>query len=268
MKTCLVRSAPLQSYGLVCATGLLLSGAALHATVVDLTTAGSSGTIGQSYFQQIDPQSTGTGVIDPFLRLQANTSEQGYNTSADNPPFDAKTGIWTHNLKMTDLDLVTLDNQSYYRFLLDINQNRGGDSELLTLHTLQLYTGSVGSQATTDLSQLGTLRYDMDNAALGGAADSKIELNYILNPGSGAGDMFAYIPTSLLAGANAMDYVYLYCEFGPNHDSNDGFEEWSLLRSIPTQPVPEPGTIISGLLLMGGLCWMERRRLKQLLHRA
>jgi hypothetical protein len=226
----------LQSYGLVCATGLLLSGAALHAEVVDLTTAGSSGTIGQSFFQQIDPQSTGTGVIDPFLRVQANTSEQGYNTSASSPPFDAKAGTWTHNLKMTDLDLVTLNNQTYYRFLLDINQNQGGDSELLTLHTLQLYTGAVGSQTTTDLSQLGTLRYDMDSAVLGGAADSKIELNYLLNPGSGAGDMFAYIPTSLFLGADAMDYVYLYCEFGPNYDSNDGFEEWSIQAPRPPSP--------------------------------
>jgi len=268
MKTPSNRGVPLRSYGLCCATGLLLTGAAAQATIVDLTTTGSSGFIGQSFFQQIDPQTTGTGVIDPFLRVQANGMEQGYNSSGT-PQWDAKTGPWTHNIKMTDLDLVSLNNQNYYRFLLDINQNRGGDNELLTMHSLQLYTSPIGSQTTTDLSQLGTLRYDMDNAAFGGASDSKVELNFILNPGSGAGDMFAYIPTSLFAGANAMDYVYLYTQFGPNYDSNDGFEEWALIRSsTPTQPVPEPGTILSGLLLLGGLGFMERGRLKQLLQRA
>ena len=54
---------------------------------LNLTTAGSSGQLvstvgGNAFFQQIPPQSTGTGVIDSFLRVQANTAEDGFNTSS------------------------------------------------------------------------------------------------------------------------------------------------------------------------------------------
>ncbi len=50
---------------------------------LDLTTAGSSGYIDLAYFVQIDPQTTGTGVIESFVRLSTNQAvSQGYNTDA------------------------------------------------------------------------------------------------------------------------------------------------------------------------------------------
>ena len=50
---------------------------------LDLTTAGSSGYIDIAYFVQIEPQTTGTGVIEPFVRLSTNQGmSQGYNTDA------------------------------------------------------------------------------------------------------------------------------------------------------------------------------------------
>ncbi|MHC4328404.1 MAG: hypothetical protein ACYSWW_09820, partial [Planctomycetota bacterium] len=42
---------------------------AIAAPTLDLTTSGSDGYIDLAYFVQIDAQSTGTGVIDPFVRL-------------------------------------------------------------------------------------------------------------------------------------------------------------------------------------------------------
>src|SRR5262249_50719966 len=80
------------------AAGLFVSGATQGwaAITVDLTTAGSfysnTGALGGQFIvQQISPQSTGTGVIDPFLSVQSKGSEQGYNTD-NGTPLDTKRG--------------------------------------------------------------------------------------------------------------------------------------------------------------------------------
>jgi VPDSG-CTERM motif len=238
------------------AMGVLATSA--HAAVIDLTTAGSSGTVNGALFQQIDPQSTGTGVIEPFLRLQANGTEEGYNTGF-NPPFpDVKTGTWTHELQVKDIPIVTIGGVQYYQFLLDINQNRGGNGEFLSLNEIQLYTRPTQLlNPTTNLATLGTLRYDLDALPAG---DSTIELNFLLNPGSGAGDMFMNIPVAFFGGAPATDFVYLYTAFGNPNPSNDGFEEWAVLRG-PSNPVPDGG-LTAGMLGFAMLAvGMLRRKL-------
>jgi hypothetical protein len=180
---------------------------------------------------------------------------------------------------MSDLDVVTIGSQTYFKFLLDINEDMGSNHELLSLDRLQIYTTSVGSQTTTTLNNANTvnqtlglasaqLRYSLDDNVLG--IDNVVNLDYSRNQGSGTGDMIAYIPTQLFAGAGANDFVVLYSQFGTTYASNtgfdtsDGFEEWWVLRS---QPIPEPATVISGLFLMVGLCWMERGRVKGLMAR-
>src|SRR5260370_41101136 len=61
-----------------------------------------SGTINGAQFVFTTPQPTGTGVIQPFLRLENSPVEQGYNTSGGTP-FDDKAGPWTHDLTFGDL---------------------------------------------------------------------------------------------------------------------------------------------------------------------
>ena len=67
------------------------------AGVCDLTTNGA--TCGPSIltnfaiFGETTPQPTGTGYIDPFLRLQENGQEEGYNTSARPFQLDQKEPI-------------------------------------------------------------------------------------------------------------------------------------------------------------------------------
>src|SRR5438552_3645354 len=54
-------------------------------TILDLTTAGAQGLVGQALFQQNSIARTGSGVMQPFVRLDASgtaTVEQGYNTDA------------------------------------------------------------------------------------------------------------------------------------------------------------------------------------------
>jgi hypothetical protein len=236
------------------------AGACVLATVssagaisLDLTTAGSSGTVNGALFQQIDPQSTGTGVIDPFLRVQATGTEAGFNTGLSPMP-DVKTGTWTHELLLTDVPIVTIGGVQYYQFLLDINQTSA--NPLLSLHELEIWTKSgtlAEANSYDDLAAGGaTKKYDLDSGPDG---DSKIELNYLLNPGSGAGDMFAYIPVAVL-GTGSLN-VYLYCEFGAPNATNDGFEEWAVLKAAGTTGVPDASTSVAllgmGLIAVGTL---------------
>jgi hypothetical protein len=62
-----------------------------YATIVDLTGSNDSGTINGAQFVFTTPQPTGTGVIQPFLRVENTPIEQGYNTSGGTP-FDDKAG--------------------------------------------------------------------------------------------------------------------------------------------------------------------------------
>jgi len=94
-----------------------------YVTVVDLTGSNGSGTINGAQFVFTTPQPTGTGVIEPFLRLENSPVEQGYNTSGGTP-FDDKAGPRTHDLTFGALQntQVTLGGVNYFKLLLDVNE--------------------------------------------------------------------------------------------------------------------------------------------------
>lgn len=236
---------------------------AASAAILNLTTAGSSGYINGAYFTTADNHSTGTGVIAPFVRVQDNGIADGYNANTQNPDAvdvmqDVKTGTWTHDIQLSAIPQVTLaDNNTYYEFLLDINQTK--ESPLLSLDMIQIYTRST---AITDASSLALLtgdannilRYNMDFGVSG--TDNTIYLDYKLNEGSGSGDMFAYIPMSAFGNAAQSDYLYFYSMFGATgkpYDENDGFEEWAVRTPTTTTRVPDGGTTIAllGMALLG-----------------
>jgi hypothetical protein len=96
-----------------------------YASLVDLTVE-SEGTINGAIFQRFDPEtSTGTGVINPFLRIQGKGVEEGYNMDTT-IAFETKEGPWTRSLSLNDIPLVTIDGVSYRAFLLDINFQHAG----------------------------------------------------------------------------------------------------------------------------------------------
>jgi hypothetical protein len=228
-------------YGVVIVAALALLVQQANADL-DLTTAGSSGFVNGAFYQQVPDQSTGTGVIDSFVRIQHNGTEQGYNTDGSPFEFDEKAGAFTHSITLGAVPIVNIGGVNYRQFLLDINQVGSDDNHFLSLDNIKLYQAGTGD--ITSLASLGAALYDLD-----GAGDSTIELDYNLNPGSGAGDMYAYIKDSLFTQDDG-SFVYLYSAFGQPNATNDGFEEWALLKTTDIR-VPTPGAALLGLIGLG-----------------
>ena len=226
-----------------------VAAASASAARLDLTLGGvPSGTINGAIFQRDITIPSGSGVLHPIVRIQAPGTEQGYNTSGRPVPFDEKTDPnFTLDLQLYEMPVVG----GYYEFILDINEPGTGPENLLSLDAVQIYTSPIGSQTTTNVSSLGTLRYDLD-----AGEDNHVFLDYLIG-GSGQTDMRAKIPVSNFAGVDPNDYVYLYSHFGEEEfreagarSSESGYEEWAV--------VPEPGSL--GLVLTGLWLVLGRRR--------
>jgi hypothetical protein len=238
-----------KQYGLFIALVAMVG--SVQAVVLDLTTAGSSGTINGALFQQIPGATAGTGLINSFVRVQANGTEEGFNATVR--PVMTNVGTdpnFTRDIRLSEVPIVA----GRYEFLLDINQTLPG--ALLNLDALRIFTrGTAEGGALTAASQLTDLtnalnihqRYSLDD--LIGGVNNTVTLNYALNSGSGAGDLAVYVPVSAFAGSSPSDFVYLYSRFGEGgiNPGNDGFEEWSV-RVVQTAGVDDAG---SSLVLLG-----------------
>jgi hypothetical protein len=261
---------------LLAAVAALLGASAANAAFppIDLTTAGTTVTSavdGTIWTNTNLIQSSGTGVIEPFLRWQANNTETGMNTDVP-PPYDTKAGIWTHSITLGQLGIVTVGGIDYYVFTVDINEPNGGQS-LLTLNELRIYTTDAGGSLADETAVVAagaTLNYNLD-----GTSDQTIYTDYaVSNTGSGESDVDFYIPTSFFAGALSTDNLYMVINSGLSGDTNgldsaDGFEEVraffgttssssttsttsSSSSSTTTSTSPEPGTIaLFGMGLIG-----------------
>jgi len=244
---------------------------------IDLSTAGTTVTSsvdGTIWTNTNLIQSSGTGVIEPFLRWQANNTETGMNTDAGSPPYDTKAGIWTHSITYGQLGIVNKGGIDYYVFTLDINEPNQ-DQAFLTLNELRIYSvdASAGGALADEVAVQGaagsTQHYNLD-----GTSDQTIYMDYrVSNTGSGESDVDFYIPTSFFAGASSTDYLYMVVNSGLAGDSNgldsaDGFEEVraffgtttttsttstsSSTSSTTSSTSPEPGTIaLFGMGLIG-----------------
>jgi len=271
------------------ALGSVNASASTYATCagqLDFTTTGSAcGTAGQDILIfTSDQQSTGTGTIDSFVRMNDKGNEQGYNTDGRPLQYDENnSGQFTRSLLLSAVPIFGFSGTNYYEFGLDINQSNSSSTQLLDLNQIQFFLTSdpslLGSTDTVSPSGQHALSfgtnafqtYLFNDPAL---PDNRVTMNFNLNPGSGAGDLFVYVRTSLFdpyTSANG-SYVVLFSQFGDppgSQGSNDGFEEWWIRREgspctvncgsgggTGESPVPEPGSLI---LFGTGLAIVARR---------
>ena len=205
------------------------------AVMLDLTSAESSGTLNGAFFSTAEFKGA-TGLFNPFLQIQHNGYEDGYNTQAGNE-YDT---VASDPLMLDSIPVAIIDGEGYYEFRLDLNQTNGG--ALISLDTLKIFqaasddltgsghlSGFTLDNGTPSTSDDGILVYDM-------GADNWVGLNYALAGSGGAdGDVSVFVPTSLFDAANG-DYVYLYSKFGYQGgvwQSDDGRESWGIGPGTP-----------------------------------
>ncbi len=248
-------------------TACLGASGVAKATVVDLTQT-NSGSINGALYSISYVQPAGTGIYDPFLTIQANTTEQGYNSATE--PFDTKRAPqWNHEIRLSDLQVTTIGGVQYFGFGIDVNEPNAGTLGLISLDAVKIYTSSTLQSGTSTNSSgtfngsLGTLVYSLD---AGGDNWVKYDDQH---PGSGTDDIAMFIPVSLFANASSTDYVYMYQQWGNNFNTSletqGGFEETRIIAGSTFSQIPEVSAFLPlGVVLATGLGFRQYRPRREL----
>jgi hypothetical protein len=267
-------------YGLLTSLGIALTvgtSSPVFAGPINLTTDGSSGMANGAIFVQNNLGPAGTGYIDSFLRIQASSGEQGYNTNYRPVQYDEKNPInYTHAVLLADVPTITLNGVKYREFFLDINERNNTSRRLITMDQLTISSGTTDklhdyndSDRLYHAGGTSTLLYDLDAgmAMTGDPHDNWVNLNADLQQGSGHFDMIVVIPDAYFAAATG-PWLYLYSRFGdvPHYSTDAGFEEWTFGPGIdvPTPtPVPLPASAWAGaglLMVLAGQRVLKSRK--------
>lgn len=205
---------------------------------LNLTLAGTAGSINGAVFSTGQTQPAGTGAFNSFVQIQNNGTEQGYNTDA-NAQYDEKNSHnHNHSVLLAEVPIVigdgsngTIEGLAYREFLLDLNEPNGNTKPYISLDALQIWQNEAGNLTNFTAgsgfagAHTNYLAYDLD-----AGANRWIALTDGLSHGSGQSDYRILIPDSFFINDAAHRYVTLYSAFGQQAgwESAGGFEEWGL----------------------------------------
>ncbi|MFM5884289.1 MAG: hypothetical protein ACKOQ3_02970, partial [Novosphingobium sp.] len=195
---------------------------------------------------------TGTGLFNPFLNMNGDSTLRGFNTDIDysnsvisanaldisNPNTDA--------LRLGDIPIVYRDLngdgvvEAYYQINLDINEN---NATQVSLEQLQIYTSHAYATLPDyhfDASNPDTSLAFANNPG-DAATDFVLRFNMrdtgtfliLRDDGAGQGklDYAFYFPVAMFAGAAPTDFVTLFSQFGPTPPDDAGFAEWNTINA-------------------------------------
>jgi hypothetical protein len=184
---------------------------------LDLTLAGTAGSINGAVFSTGLTQSAGTGTFNAFVQIQRTGFEQGYNTDASAQYDELNSLTHNHSILLADVPIVigdgangTVEGLAYREFLLDLSEASGGTNPYISLDALQIWQNEAGNLTnfTSGLGFAGThtnyLAYDLD-----AGVDRWIALNADMAHGSGQSDYRILIPDSFFINDAAHRYVTL-----------------------------------------------------------
>ena len=123
-------------------------------------------------FSRDDSGSSGTGVINPFLNLQATPTEQAFNHDGSSTILDESLAN-TNSLLVDAVPTYNIDGNTWGEFLLDLNEPTATSD--ISLVQLQIF-GATTAYATSDLSG----EYSLSEIAAG--------VNEVSFAGEGTGD--------------------------------------------------------------------------------
>jgi uncharacterized repeat protein (TIGR01451 family) len=186
-------------------------------------------------------QASGTGLFDPFLRLQGSPTEKGFNTCSqsscggDVTQFETKTGTWTKAILASAIPQVDcggdMTGSRCWELFVDINE--GNNAKRISLNEVEVWLTTnarlTGYVDPTGFPSGATQVYDFSGAIL---------INDV-NQGSGRGDLRYLIPVQPFA---AGDFFVLYSKWGTTsgtagnfgtggYTSEGGFEEWKVRKA-------------------------------------
>jgi len=263
---------------LLAAAGLVATTAPATADFsINLTAANSEGTSQGAIFRQRFDQPTGTGVFNPFVRIDIpgnNGIERGYNTDARPVEFETKDeNQWTHSVLLGTLTPVKVNGVDYYRFDLDINEPGSDNKSPISLNDFRVFLGNSPSLTGWN-NGFGANAVEVYNLDLDSRGNGTVELDAKLvddsnPPGSGVADMSAFVPVTYFQNRGSQfQYVYLYSAFGNPNLADAGYEEWRVLGGrnprdfLEGAPAP-PAAVLAliGLVGCGFGGYLRRRHL-------